>query len=96
MALTNHPCAHYSSMQDHPNYNAEFALISSGHSLNSTKKEIYSVIKDNLYSACKPGPSLIVKYTGLALPASKVTVEKISGHSSIISWKIGIKPITLR
>ena len=41
------------------------------------------------YSACKPGPKLIVHYTGLVQPPSKVWCEKVTGHSAMIVWSKG-------
>ena len=43
------------------------------------------------YSACKPGPKLIVHYTGLVQPPSKVWCEKVTGHSAMIVWSKGNK-----
>jgi hypothetical protein len=89
-ALTNHPCGHYSSNQDHPNFNLEFALACSDALNNNPDEEnLVSVSKlSNKYSACKPGPSLVIKYTGILIAPSDITVEKIAGHSAIITWKI--------
>lgn len=38
------------------------------------------------YSACKPGPKLIVHYTGLVQAPSKVWCERVTGHSAMIVW----------
>ena len=87
MALTNHPCGQFSMDQYHPNYNHEFAVFTE--SVSSNKKEFTSVIKNSRYSACKPGPSLIVSYSNLVYRPIDIKVEKITGHSSILSWEIG-------
>lgn len=84
MALTNHPCGQYSTNQEHPNYNMDYALLN-GNSNNDL--EILSVIKNAKYTACKPGPSLIVQYNDLVLPAINIKFEKITGHSCIITWE---------
>ncbi|XP_077869443.1 uncharacterized protein LOC100370084, partial [Saccoglossus kowalevskii] len=38
------------------------------------------------FSACKPGPKLMVSYTGLVQPPSKVWSENLTGHSAIVAW----------
>lgn len=86
ITLTNHPCGQYSMDQFHPNYNMEYAL--QNESMKNNKNELNLVFKNNRYSACKPGPSLIVKYTNLVLCPLNVKVEKITGYSSIISWEL--------
>ena len=48
------------------------------------------------YSACKPGPKLIVHYTGLVQPPSKVWCEKVTGHSAMIVWSKGNKYVVDR
>ncbi|GFN84346.1 fibronectin, partial [Plakobranchus ocellatus] len=39
------------------------------------------------YSGCKPGPKLVVHYTGLVCAPSEVWCEKVTGHSALIVWK---------
>ena len=41
------------------------------------------------YSACSPGPKLLVHYTGLVEPPEKVWCERVTGHSAMIVWSKG-------
>ncbi|XP_025107507.1 uncharacterized protein LOC112572161 isoform X5 [Pomacea canaliculata] len=45
------------------------------------------VFAGDRYSGCKPGPKLIVHYTGLVCPPSEVWCEQVTGHSALIVWK---------
>lgn len=47
------------------------------------------VFAGDRYSGCKPGPKLIVHYTGLVCPPSEVWCEQVTGHSALIVWKKG-------
>lgn len=47
------------------------------------------------YSACKPGPKLVVHYTGLVEAPSKVWCEQVTGHSAMIVWNKGLYLIEL-
>lgn len=85
MALTNHPCGQFSLNENHPNYNLEYALM---HDSIDDIKEMNYIYKDNRYSACKPGPSLVVRYTNLVLPVANISIEKITGHSVVLIWQI--------
>jgi hypothetical protein len=86
IALTNHPCGQFSMDQFHPNYNMEYAL--QNESVKNGRNEVNMVYKNNRYSACKPGSSLLLKFTNLVLCPLNVKIEKITGYSSIISWEL--------
>ena len=56
--------------------------------LNENEQPVSVSKLPNKYSACKPGPSLVIKYTGLVIAPSDIVVEKVAGHSAILTWKI--------
>jgi hypothetical protein len=84
-ALTNHPCGQFSMDLNHPNYDVNYALLNEN---GNDGKQVYSIVKNSRYSACKPGPSLNLRFTNLVLSPLKVQVEKITGHSAIITWEL--------
>ena len=75
ISLTNHPCGKYVPYQD---------------SMRLTKEQFE---KDEVvhldYPACKPGPMLIVQFTNLVKPATKIWSENVTAHSAMIIYQIG-------
>ncbi|GFR62047.1 fibronectin, partial [Elysia marginata] len=47
---------------------------------------LLDVFTGERYSGCKPGPKLVVHYTGLVCAPSDVWCEKVTGHSALIVW----------
>lgn len=84
LAVTNHPCGQYSTMENHPNYSKEFSLITT----NDNELELTTVTRASRYSACKPGPSLVVKYTSLVYPVKNLICEKVTGYSAVVIWAL--------
>ena len=39
------------------------------------------------YPSCRPGPPLVVKFTGLVKPAIKVWTEKVSGYTAMVVFQ---------
>ena len=47
---------------------------------------VTEVLIGDRYSACRPGPKLIVHYTGLVSAPSRVWSENVTGHTAVIVW----------
>ncbi|XP_046358181.2 uncharacterized protein LOC124136325 [Haliotis rufescens] len=47
---------------------------------------VKDVFTGDRYSGCKPGPKLVVHYTGLVQPPREVWCEQVTGHSALIVW----------
>ena len=50
---------------------------------------VTDVFAGERYSGCKPGPKLVVHYTGLVCPPAEVWCERVTGHSALIVWSKG-------
>ena len=50
-----------------------------------------AVFVSDKYSACKPGPKLVVVYSGLVQAPANVHSEEVTGHSAMIVWESGTK-----
>jgi hypothetical protein len=99
IALTNHPVGKYSPIQQHPNYTMDYpqreellnelntlppaSFDSNNRSLPLKKASTFN----RYYPACKPGPPLTVKYTGLVKPTVKVWTERVTGYSAMIVFQ---------
>ena len=51
---------------------------------------VTDVFAGERYSGCKPGPKLVIHYTGLVCPPSEVWCERVTGHSALIVWSKGM------
>ncbi|XP_076447663.1 uncharacterized protein LOC143284653 isoform X3 [Babylonia areolata] len=54
--------------------------------INDTPNSELDVFAGERYSGCKPGPKLVVHYTGLVCPPAEVWCERANGHSALIVW----------
>ncbi|XP_012935394.1 uncharacterized protein LOC101845075 isoform X2 [Aplysia californica] len=48
---------------------------------------LQDVFTGERYAGCKPGPKLVVHYTGLVCAPTEVWCEKATGHSALVVWK---------
>lgn len=88
ISLTNHPVGKYTALHTHPNYTMDQSQreeITNGPLDNKKSKSRTDTHPD--YPACKPGPPLRVKYTGLVKPPLRVWSEKVTGYSAIIYYQ---------
>ena len=100
ISLTNNPVGKYTALQEHPNYTMdqpqrEFIT-------NNLEEQQAHVEQPNLmqinklltiqqkYPACKPGPALTFKYTGLVKTVTSISTEKFNGFSALINFQIRI------
>ncbi|KAK6994911.1 fibronectin, partial [Biomphalaria glabrata] len=74
IALTEHPVGKSEGSKD------------SGRGTSSQEEKTPDIFTGDHYAGCKPGPKLVVHYTGLVSPPSEVWCEKATGHSLLIVW----------
>ncbi|XP_059161356.1 uncharacterized protein LOC131944640 isoform X2 [Physella acuta] len=59
----------------------------SGRGSSQQDEKTTDIFNGDHYSGCKPGPKLVVHYTGLVSAPVEVWCEKATGHSLLIVWK---------
>lgn len=97
ISLTNHPVGKYTALHNHPNYTMDQPQreqlmngppSSSGVNESSSKssKKSHQIVHPD-YPACRVGPVLAIKYTGLVKPAVRVWTEKVTGYSALVFYQ---------
>lgn len=89
ISLTNHPVGKYTALHAHPNFTMDQPQreeLLNGPGFRS--KGTMGIHPD--YPACRPGPVLTVKYTGIAKPAVRVWTEKVTGYSALVIFQTSI------
>lgn len=94
IALTNHPVGKYTALHDHPNYTMDQPqreeLVNSGFARSKSTIGFHPE-----YPACRPGPVLSLKFTGIVKPPVKVWTEKVTGYSALVFYQTSIFKIFL-
>ncbi|CAL1538548.1 unnamed protein product [Lymnaea stagnalis] len=82
IALTEHPVGKFDRRSE--------VDKDSGRGSSQPEEKTADLFTGEHYAGCKPGPKLVVHYTGLVCAPTEVWCEKVTGHSVLIVWsKIG-------
>ncbi|XP_064633270.1 uncharacterized protein LOC135491376 [Lineus longissimus] len=81
VALTEHPVGRHGQRDGMMSLDGDSGIDGS----NPPDDKAHPEFGDK-YAACKAGPKLTFRYTGLVQPPSRVWSEKVTGHSAIIVW----------
>jgi hypothetical protein len=86
ISLTNHPVGKYTALHEHPNFTMDQPqreeLLNSGLSRSKNMLGFHPE-----YPACRPGPVLTIKFTGIVKPAVRVWTERVTGYSALVFFQ---------
>ncbi|KAH9503746.1 hypothetical protein Btru_066540, partial [Bulinus truncatus] len=74
------------ALTEHPVGQSEGGSKDSGRGTSVLDEKTPDIFSGEHYAGCKPGPKLVVHYTGLVSAPSEVWCEKSTGHSLLIVW----------